>query len=94
MPNRSVRTLLTVVMDLLVVVAVVLVGRLIVMFFHQLAAAQFGKALVSLTNPLVIDFGIQAIKTPYKGVFDIDTIAMIVALFAVEWILGLVRRQG
>ncbi len=70
MSSKPLRTLLTVVMNLLVIVAMALTVRLVVMFFGQIASLEWAKTVVSITNLLVIPFGIDPIKTPYGGVFD------------------------
>ncbi len=67
MSSKPVRTLITIIMDLLVVVAIVLTVRLCVVFFGQLAAQGWGQTVIALTNPLIIPFGVAAIKTPYGG---------------------------
>lgn len=91
---KPVRTLLLVVMDILVAVAVVLVFRVVIEFFGALAVASWGKAVVSLTRPLVIPFGIHPITTPYGGVFDVNASITVVVLLAVEWAVGVARRSS
>lgn len=93
MANKSVRTLITVVMDLLIIVALALVARLVVVFFDQLATADIGKAIASLTAPLVLPLGIEPIETPYGGVFDVNALVTLLGLLAVEWVLSLLRKD-
>jgi hypothetical protein len=92
--SRSVRTLITIVMDLFIVVAIVLTARLCVMFFGQLAAQGWGKSIVALTAPLVIPFGVAAIKTPYGGSFQVETALTIVVVLVVEWVLSGIRVRA
>ncbi len=93
MSSRSGRTLLTVVMNLLVIVAIALTVRLVVEFFGALASTDWGKVVVSITNLIVIPFGIEPIKTPYGGVFDANAALTILLALIVEWVLGLVRGR-
>ncbi len=86
--------LITVVMDLLVVVAIVLTARLCVVFFGQLAAQGWGKSIVALTGPLVIPFGVAAIKTPYGGSFEVATALTVVVVLVVEWMLSGIRVRA
>jgi uncharacterized protein YggT (Ycf19 family) len=81
-------------MDLFIVVAVALTIRLCVLFFGQLAAQGWGKVIVALTNPLLIPFGVAAIKTPYGGVFQVNTALTIVAVLLFEWVLSGIRNRA
>lgn len=91
MASRPVRTLVTVVMDVLVFLAIVVVLRIVVEFSGALAAMSWGKSLLALTKTLVIPFGIKSIRTPYGGVFDIVASLTVVVLLGLEWALGLAR---
>jgi uncharacterized protein YggT (Ycf19 family) len=92
--SRPVRTLITIVMDLFIVVAVALTIRLVVVFFGQLAAQGWGKVIVALTSPLLIPFGVAAIKTPYGGAFYVATALTIVAVLLLEWMLSGIRNRA
>jgi uncharacterized protein YggT (Ycf19 family) len=92
--SRPVRTLITIVMDLFIVVAVALTIRLVVVFFGQLAAQGWGKVIVALTSPLLIPFGVAAIKTPYGGAFEVATALTIVAVLLLEWMLSGIRNRA
>ncbi len=94
MSARPVRTLITIVMDLFVVVAIALTARLCVVFFGQLAAQGWGKTIIALTNPLVIPFGVSAIKTPYGGSFEVATALTIVVVLLLEWMLSGIRNRA
>lgn len=91
--GKPLRTILTIIMDILVVIAIALTLRLIVEFFGSLAATSVGKAIVALTNPVTIGFGLEAIKTPYGGIFDVDAALTAVVLLLAEWVLSLVRAR-
>lgn len=93
--SRSpVRTVLTVVMDLLVLIAIAETVRLVVMFFGTLSATTVGQVVVALTDPVTIPLGLEPIKTPYGGVFDVDAGLTIVLLLLAEWVLSLVRSRS
>jgi hypothetical protein len=92
--SRSVRTILTVIMDVLVVAAIALTVRVGVMFLGQVASLGWGKAVVALTSPLVIPFGVEAIKTPYGGAFDANAAMTVVAVLIAEFLLSMVRSRG
>lgn len=94
MASRPVRTILTVVMDLLVIVAVILVLRVVVGFFGALASAEWAKGLLAATRVLVLPFGLEAINTPYGGEFDVSASLTVLALLGVEWALGVARRAS
>jgi hypothetical protein len=89
--SKPVRTLVTVVMDVLVFLAIVVVVRIVVEFSGALAAAAWGKSLLGVTKALVVPFGIKSIRTPYGGVFDIGATLTVIVLLGLEWALGLAR---
>jgi len=91
---KPLRTILTIAMDILVVIAIAEVVRLVVLFFGQLSATSWGRIVVTLTDPITIAFGVDAIKTPYGGVFDVNTALTICVALAVEFVLSLVRSRG
>jgi len=91
---RPVRTVLTVVMDLLVVVAIAETVRIVVMFFGQFASQGWGKAIIALTNPITIDFGTRAITTPYGGKFDVDAAITVAVVLVIEFVLSVVRSRA
>jgi hypothetical protein len=92
--SRPVRTLITIVMDLFVVVAIALTARLCIVFFGQLAAQGWGKTVVALTSPLVVPFGVAAVKTPYGGRFEVNVALTIVVVLVVEWVLSGIRARA
>ena len=94
MRSSPARTIITIIMDILIVCAVAVTARLGVKFFGQLASQGWGKALIAFTNPLVFPFGFHAIKTPYGGVFDVDNALTVIVLVVAEWILSTVRDRA
>lgn len=94
MASNPGRTFITVIMDILVVLAIAETVRLVVSFFGQLARQGWAETVIALTNPLTIPFGFEAIKTPYGGVFDVNGALTIVALLVVEWVLSVIRSRS
>lgn len=91
--GKGIRTILLIVMDLLVVVAIAVTGRLVVDFFGQLSAQSWGETVLALTSRLVIPFGVDAIKTPYGGLFGVNEALTVVTLLLAEWALSAVRSR-
>ena len=93
MPGKATRTVITIIMDILVALAILLTVRLVVVFFGQLAAQSWGKGIAELAGYVTLPLGIEALKTPYGGVFDVDAGLTIVILLAAEWLLSVVRSR-
>jgi len=91
--NKAFRTIITVIMDLLVVIAIALTARIVVEFFGQLAATSWGKTIVSLTDILVVPTDIESVKTPYGGEFDINAAVSVMIVLAAEWLLSVIRSR-
>lgn len=94
MSNKAVRTLLTILMDVLVVLAIAVTLRLIVAFFGTLASQGWGEAVLALTKPIVLPLGIRTINTPYGGVFDADAGVTVLLMLVAEWVLSLIRSRA
>lgn len=92
--TRPLRAVITLLMDLLVVVAVALVLRLVIEFFGNIYAQEWGKTVVRLTDVLVVPLGIEPYNTPYGGIFNVNAVVSVILLLAAEWVLGLVRTQA
>lgn len=92
--GSALRKVVLIIMDLLVVVAIAVTTRLVIQFFGQLDAQSWGKTVVGLTQRLVIPFGVDAIKTPYGGVFGVNEALTIVALLVGEWVLSIIRTRA
>jgi hypothetical protein len=84
----------TIIMNVLIFVAVLLVIRIVVLFFGALAAHSLSQALITVTEYLVIPFGIEAIKTPYGGVFDVNAALTVATLIVAEWALSVARNRA
>ena len=94
MESRTVRTVLTIAVNVLIVWAILLAARLVALFTAQFAASGLGSAVVSFTNYLVIPFGFAAIRTPYGGVFSVNAAITIVILLVAEWFLSGLRDRS
>jgi hypothetical protein len=87
-----VRTLLTVVMDVLIAVALIALTGLVFGFFGQLLAQPWGREIHTLAARAVIPFGIAPVATPYGGTFSLDAVVSILVYVVAEWAIGMVRR--
>lgn len=94
MSNKAVRTVLTILMDVLVVLAIAITLRLIVAFFGALADQGWGEAVIAITNPIVLPLGIKDITTPYDGIFDANAGVTVLLMLVAEWVLSLVRSRA
>jgi hypothetical protein len=92
--SSAARTVVTIVMDVLVAVAVMALAHLVVSFFGGAASTAWGKGLLRITGLFVLPAGIAPIPTPYAGSFDVDSAATVLTLLGAEWVLGLVRRNA
>lgn len=94
MRGQGVRTALSVVINLLIVFAIALAVRQVIVFSGQIAAQSWAQGYNTLTKHLVIPFGVERIRTPYAGVFDVNNALTIVVLLVVEWGLSVVRDRA
>ncbi len=92
--DQRTRTVLTAVMDVLLVIAVLLLARLAIGFFSVTATSAFGAWYLRLTAPVALPVaGGWAVRTPYGGAFLVDTGIVILGLLVLEWLLSVVRRD-
>jgi len=92
-PGKATRTVITIIMDVLVALAILLTIRLVVLFFGQLASQEWGKGIAVLSGYVTFPLGIESLKTPYGGVFDVNSALSIAILLGVEWLLSLLRSR-
>jgi hypothetical protein len=92
--GKPVRQLVTVAMNLLILLAIMLVVRIVVLFFGTLAAQGWAQAFVTISDYLVIPFGIEQIKTPYGGVLDVDAALTVATFIVAEWALSVARNRA
>lgn len=91
--SKGVRTILTALMDALVVVAVLLTAALVVAFFGTLREMAVGAWLLSLAKTLTLPFGLPKWATPYNGSFSADMGVSVAAYLVAEWLLSVLRRK-
>lgn len=94
MAANPVRTFLTVVMNVLVLLAVLLTATVVVQFFGGLASQDWGRAIVALARLSTLPLGISEVKTPYGGVFDTNAAATVVVFLVLEWLLSVMRARA
>ncbi|MCG2807210.1 MAG: hypothetical protein Q8K89_04030 [Actinomycetota bacterium] len=94
MAAKPARTLLLILMDLLIVLAVLMTAALVIGFFGALSGQAWGQAVLKIAGLAKIPVGITSIKTPYGGVFSVD-FAISVAIYLVgEWLIGSLRSRA
>lgn len=93
MVRGGIRTVLTVIMDALVVAAIVLTAALVAGFFGSLGQSPIGEWLRGLAAMLTVPLHLPTWQTPYSGSFSADTGASVVLLLAAEWLLSVLRRR-
>ncbi|TLM82108.1 MAG: hypothetical protein FDZ75_07710 [Actinobacteria bacterium] len=88
------RTILTIVMDVLIVIAVAETVRMVVVFFGAFSSQPWGELIKAFTDPVTLPFGIEIIKTPYGGFFDVNAALTVAAALIAEWVLSVVRSRS
>jgi hypothetical protein len=86
------RLLLTVVMNVLLIAAGLLLARIVIAFFGRFDAIQWASRFMDLTAPMVPALKLGSMPSPYAGIYDFNAGAALVGVLAVEWLLALVRR--
>ncbi len=94
MGGKGLRVVLTVVIDILIVLAVALAARQFVLFSGQIASQNWALAYDALTKYLVVVSGFAPVKTPYGGVFDVNNALTVVIALAAEWGLSAIRSRA
>jgi hypothetical protein len=92
--DQRVVSAITALMDVVLVLALLLLVRLLFGFFQVLAINQAGAWYLELTSRLVPPIaGDWAVRSPYGGVFSVDTGIVIVFLLLMEWVLARARKR-
>ncbi|MDA3936520.1 MAG: hypothetical protein PF636_06610 [Actinomycetota bacterium] len=94
MNPKPLRSLLSVLMNLLILLAVVLTVKVVIVFFGSLSSQEWANAMVSITDLVTIPFGAADIATPYGGVFDVEAAVTIGGLLLLEWGLSSARSRA
>jgi len=88
-----IRIALTVAMDAMLLLAALLLGRVVIEFFGQLAGVPGASLVIRLSDLVVLPLGLTEIPTPYHGVFDVNASVTLVAALGVEWVAAVARRR-
>lgn len=94
MSSKPARTIVSLAMNVFVFLALLATARLVIEFFGQLAAQGWGKAVISLSDPLILAFGVAPIKTPYGGFFDVAAAFMVIIFLGAEWVLSGIQSRA
>ncbi len=92
--SRAPQLAITVVMNIVLALALVLLVRVAVDFFGAVAAREGFRTFIALTESLALPFGFPSPRTPYGGIFDSDAAATILVLLVIEWGLSVTRWRG
>lgn len=94
MSGTPLRSLITIVMNVLVAIAVAVTIGLIIRFFGALSSTGWGGSIIKVVDLVTLPAGVADIKTPYGGYFDVNgAITVGVALLA-EWLLTFFRSHA
>lgn len=94
MASRPVARALTIIMDVLVVVAICLTIGIVVRFFGTLGDSSVGVSYLRFVSLITAPFGFDAVNTPYGGQFDVNVAATVGIVLVAEWILSVARRRA
>ncbi|MDO8949602.1 MAG: hypothetical protein Q7V61_03680 [Actinomycetota bacterium] len=94
MVSRPVARALTIIMDVLVVVAICLTIGVVVRFFGSLADSSVGVSYLRFVSLITAPFGFGTVNTPYGGQFNVNAAATVGVVLVVEWILSVARRRA
>lgn len=94
MAAKPVRTLITILMDLLIVIAVLITIAVVIAFFGALSSQTWGEAVIKIADLVTLPLGVAAYKTPYGGVLNIDGALTVGVLLLVEWGLSVMRTHA
>lgn len=92
--KKSARTVLTIVMNVLVLIAVCVTIGIVVRFFGSLTNTTLGEAYLRFASLLRIPAGFSGIRTPYGGTFDVNAAVTVGVVLVLEWVLSISRRRA
>jgi hypothetical protein len=92
--SNPARSALTILMNVLVIVAIILTVTIVVEFFGALSSRDWGEAIVKVGSLLTFPLGVEAYKTPYGGVLDIDAALTVAVVLFAEWGLSVARSRS
>ena len=93
MGARPLRSLVTLAMNVLIVVAVLVTVRVVARYFGALGASEWGSIAVRLGGAFTLPFGVKDLHSSYSGIFDVNGVLTILILLVAEWILSIVRER-
>jgi hypothetical protein len=93
MARPTTRTVLTIVMDVLVLIALVLTAGIVATFFGAIKSTAVGGGLADILRAVTPGLGLPEWSTPHGGAFSGDSAVTVVALLGIEWVLSMLRRR-
>ncbi len=94
MSGKPAHSLFTILMNIIVLLAVALAVKVVLAFFGTLAAQEWAAAIIEITDIITPPFGVDAITTPYGGVFDVNAGLTVGGLLLLEWGLSAARDRA
>jgi len=93
MRSTPIRTVVTVLTDVLFVWAAAVALSMVLRFFGALAANPTAAAFMRFADRLVFPLDARVVPTPYGGSFEVAAAYTVVILLLAEWLLSVVRRR-
>jgi hypothetical protein len=91
--RKRTRTVLTLFMNVLFAVALVLVARIVVLYFGVLSSLSVTEVFVAFSDVFVIPLGLPDVHTLWGGVFDLDAAFTVGMVLVAEWGLSVWRSR-
>jgi len=87
------RVVLTVLTDVLIVIAVFLTASIIVAFFGVLHDTGVGQGVVRIASYVTLPLGIGPVGTPFGGIFLSDAAVTLALALLAEWAVSGTRER-
>lgn len=87
------RSLITLGMNVLVVLAALVALGVVISYFGTLASTRVGEAYLELTDFLILPLGLPHVRSVYGGVFDVNAAMTVIIFLVLEWALGVWRSR-
>jgi len=94
MNPKPLRSLISVFMNLLILLAIALTVKVVIVFFGALSSLDWVDAIVVITDLVTLPLGVDSVTTPYGGVFDVDAAITVGCLLLAEWGLSAARNRA
>lgn len=93
MSASPIRLLMTIVQDILVMIAVLLAVALVVAFFGGLRDTGAGQGVLRVASCVTVPFGVGSIDSSFGGVFLADAAVTLVLVLLADWLVMSLRER-